>query len=377
MGKKPEEIAGQFYAFIYAFEAKRTFQTLRCPSIRIMAFSERGEKIFDKVITGLKFVKIPPTRLVIESHPDTDISALVEDIQRLGVSEWVEAWHRKRMHVDGGTTNKDDGDVLYTLFREVLVNTAEDMKLGIDAMGGKYDKSSGIGIHRRAQMIDAAAYLLGVVDEVPFTIPPQAIEIANDILEHEKSRLIHEVRAAAIAGLPWMATRQGLCCLCNGLAWYRPVIEDPELPEEVAWRLQRPENHVLVCSPCFNSLVRSLDHKKLLLAFAHLTWGVRFIALRKWYQGFTNDLLPPEWNMDDYPLWPKEYGGPTWMTGSGALQHCAPRWNLYPNLHPEHQVFHDTIWTTSNRPRSNTIRQFFVVMDDVYKDPDPNPAIDN
>jgi len=35
--------------------------------------------------------------------------------------------------------------------------------------------------------------------------------------------------------------------------------------------------------------------------------------------------LPAGWDLNDYLLWPREYGGSTWALGSGAIQHCAPR----------------------------------------------------
>jgi hypothetical protein len=33
----------------------------------------------------------------------------------------------------------------------------------------------------------------------------------------------------------------------------------------------------------------------------------------------------PEWDKLAYPLWPKEYGGAAWETGSGALEYATPR----------------------------------------------------
>jgi hypothetical protein len=285
MGRRPDDLLGQFFAFIYPFEADRTFQTFFCPPLRLVAFSEEGAKIFDEVVSKGKFVRIPPTRLIIESHPDTPIKALEEDVQKYGVGDWVEFWHR-RLTIDAGTNGKFDDDVIHTLFMSMIEGTLRDIRDGINAMGGKYAPRT-VGIHRRAQMIDSALYLLSVSDEIPFSLPPTATALANDILKTEKSALINEVRAAAIAGMPWMTEqKEGPCCLCGDLTWYRQVIDDPELPEEVAWRLKRPENYALLCSTCCTSLGRTLDKEQLLIAFSHLTWGVRFIALRRWYLGF-------------------------------------------------------------------------------------------
>jgi hypothetical protein len=59
-------------------------------------------------------------------------------------------------------------------------------------------------------------------------------------------------------------------------------------------------------------------------------WGPRFEAFWRWHRAMKNDHLPREWDMYAFPLWPQEYGGEQWETGSGALQFAEPR--------PPHQV---------------------------------------
>ena len=36
-------------------------------------------------------------------------------------------------------------------------------------------------------------------------------------------------------------------------------------------------------------------------------------------------LLPMSWDKETYPLWPREFGGESWQTGSGALWCAEPR----------------------------------------------------
>ena len=38
-----------------------------------------------------------------------------------------------------------------------------------------------------------------------------------------------------------------------------------------------------------------------------------------------NKRLPKDWDLYAYPLWPEEYGGGNWESGSGALQFAEPR----------------------------------------------------
>ena len=53
-------------------------------------------------------------------------------------------------------------------------------------------------------------------------------------------------------------------------------------------------------------------------------WGPRFEALWQWHKALLLDRLP-DWDKLAYPLWPREFGGPGWETGSGALDHATPR----------------------------------------------------
>jgi hypothetical protein len=53
-------------------------------------------------------------------------------------------------------------------------------------------------------------------------------------------------------------------------------------------------------------------------------WGRRFEALWQWHKA-TQENCSLDWDQYAYPLWPKEFGGDTWETGSGALKDAEPR----------------------------------------------------
>ena len=46
-----------------------------------------------------------------------------------------------------------------------------------------------------------------------------------------------------------------------------------------------------------------------------------------------NNRLPKDWDLYTHPLWPADFGGEGWETGSGALKFAEPR--------PPHQVIRD------------------------------------
>jgi len=52
--------------FLYPFAAPRLFHTFFCPPLRLTVLSEEGEVIFDQVTPPWRFVRLPPTRLILE-----------------------------------------------------------------------------------------------------------------------------------------------------------------------------------------------------------------------------------------------------------------------------------------------------------------------
>jgi hypothetical protein len=95
------------------------------------------------------------------------------------------------------------------------------------------------------------------------------------------------------------------------------------IPTETAWRYLRPENFVPLCHRCVDTLEFQHD-VSLRMTLAEGLWGKRFEALKHWHNNLENDCLR-EWDKLSFPLWPEEYGGITWASGSGSLQHAEPR----------------------------------------------------
>jgi hypothetical protein len=99
------------------------------------------------------------------------------------------------------------------------------------------------------------------------------------------------------------------------------------MPPEIAWRLERPENAVPLCRDCAET-IRFATDEQIRRDLVWALWGARFDALERWYnavQKLDGYRLPKDWLREQFPLWPKEFGGNDWASGSGAAKHCGPR----------------------------------------------------
>jgi hypothetical protein len=185
-------------------------------------------------------------------------------------------------------------------------------------------RGRGVDAYQRGLLLSSAAFLMDVRDQITIELPPTAVRLADYILRAE-CRYADEILAASVAGTPWMPPHQiGDCFRCKiTKGTFRQVIVDQSIPEESAWRLLRPENHVCLCQNCAKVMRYSMGEKTHLAA-AYLFWGVRFRALQRWHQAYCSGTLPVDWDRENFPLWPREYAGNTWESGSGALENCAP-----------------------------------------------------
>jgi hypothetical protein len=99
------------------------------------------------------------------------------------------------------------------------------------------------------------------------------------------------------------------------------------MPVEVSWRLERPENAAPLCHDCVDTIKYSVN-EGVRRNLAWSLWGARFEALERWYLAI-QDLggygFPKDWSKEEHPLWPKEFGGRDWSSGSGEAKHCAAR----------------------------------------------------
>jgi len=200
-----------------------------------------------------------------------------------------------------------------------------------------YDALQRLSPERRGEFISAAGWVVGFVPATTTPIPRGVVKLSRKVIEVERQSPFYlELFAAAIAGEPWRseemegdAGRQK-CIRCGKNSLWLPVLSTPiKMPPELTWRMGRPENHIPVCGTCRQKLFRGdgdgkgCRSRKVDLAWS--LWGNRFESYWDWYRAYENNGLPEDWDVIEYPLWPKEYGGNTWETGSGHVRDCAPR----------------------------------------------------
>jgi hypothetical protein len=200
-----------------------------------------------------------------------------------------------------------------------------------------YDALQRLSPERRGEFISAAGWVVGFVPATTTSIPRGVVKLSRKVIEVERQSPFYlELFAAAIAGEPWRseemegdAGRQK-CIRCGKNSLWLPVLSTPKkMPPELTWRMGRPENHIPVCGACRQKLFREDGDgkggrsRKVDLAWS--LWGNRFESYWDWYHAYENNGLPEDWDVIEYPLWPKEYGGNTWETGSGHVRDCAPR----------------------------------------------------
>ena len=196
----------------------------------------------------------------------------------------------------------------------------QDRRINPDALHSR------IPAWERGQIVNSAGFINEFSVEGKWSIPRGAIAVARQILEAEAAYR-EELEAASLAGVPWQKTfnsRQNHCMRCGGKSSWRFVLQPPtNMPQEMAWRLARPENAVPICRRCADTIHTEKDEIRYDLAWG--LWAGRFEALHRWYIAVQENRLPQNWNKADYPLWPKEFGGPTWGEGSGSFICCEPR----------------------------------------------------
>jgi hypothetical protein len=336
LGLRDKHIRGKAFAFVYPFAFARKFFTWFCPTLRILAFSDvDGSVIFDKAISPHRFVDIPATRLVIELHPDDNLLAqtLKDEIAKEGIGAWMgrhDCGYGIRSRAVGATMVDDPfRDLLFALLQSAVGELRALLGATLPEKIATFDdflqwRSRGVDAYHRGLLLSSAAFLMDVRDQTSVELPPTAVRLADFILKAECTNA-DEILAASVAGTPWMPPHQiGECFRCKVTkGTFRQVIVDQSIPAESAWRLLRPENHVCLCQNCAKVMRYSMGDKTYLAA-AYIYWGVRFRALQRWYQAYSSGNLPADWRKENYPLWPREYAGNTWESGSGALEHCAP-----------------------------------------------------
>jgi len=272
--------------------------------------------------------------------PDTDYKDILPEI--LGAIDTVERID-SRLLVGGTDSNVSVAQLLFALFTESL-RDLRSVKNTCMNERGLLDPKKLVKRYtpwRRGQILASAGFVLDFSGETDWIIPSGAIPLSADVVKYEK-QYADELLAASHAAAPtWKDVLPPTCLGCgNGGSW-RPVISgEKSLPVEKSWRLLRPENNIPLCSCCAKRFKLS-KNPNIRFELARSFWGARFQALNRWYLAEVHGGkdLPGDWDKNEYPLWPKSFGGNTWETGSGALQHVAPNWPRKVKRTDEHVTY--------------------------------------
>ncbi len=315
-------LGDEILAYTYPVAARRIYSTFFCPTLRIVAIDEKKRAaVFDQVVQPSRFVTLPPTRLVLEMDPGVDYLDLLPDL----------------LANIGGPTQSSRGEIesevsashlVFALFADALADLRRVKSVCI--VKGEVDPAKlkhRFAPWERGKIIGSAGFVIDYTTSVTWRIPEGAIELSHQILQIEKD-YHDELLAASAAGAPWQRELSNKCIRCGkGSSWRFALPIPPEMPVEISWRLERPENAVPLCHDCVETTKFIVD-KQVRRDLVWALWGARFDALERWYMAVRNlngYRLPKDWSRESYPLWPKEFGGQDWASGSGAAKHCVLR----------------------------------------------------
>ena len=306
------DLSRDILAFIYPTSEVRMFHTFFCPPLRIVALSAEGQVLFDEVITKWRFVKLPACSTIIETGPEVDYRVHVNTI--LSIAPTLPQLGA----IDAGTR-------MDSLLFAVLAEAVADIRRIREAHQGEVRpeiQRKKFEAWERGQIVSSAGFILDFSGA--WNLPDGAVKLSYSVLKAEEPYL-DEIVAASVAGVPWRHEFPNACMRCGKPASWRPILGPaPATPVEIAWRYTRPENAIPICHHCTETL-GLLRNESLQIDLVWGLWGPRFEALWQWHRALKNHRLPEDWDPCAFPLWPGEYGGEEWATGSSALQDAEPR----------------------------------------------------
>jgi hypothetical protein len=314
--------------FLYPFAAPRLFHTFFCPPLRLTALSEQGEIVFNRVISPHHFVGLPATRLVLESDPAAALPPLevLRALLKLPVGIPSASW--------------DESISPDRLVDKVLEQAMADMRRAYEVHQRAGPVRSEVLRARFApwERGDLCTAAVTILDRAgAYSLPGSAVSFSYQILQAEKPHL-EELAAASLAGQPWKMDFPQVCLRCGKAASWRQALATPQgLAVETAWRYERAENAVPLCKHCAYRLGWS-RREDLRIDLAWGLWGSRFEAFWMWHSARGQALFLEGWDRETHPLWPPQFGGDTWATGSGAKAHADPRPPEGVQRTPAHQA---------------------------------------
>ena len=306
-----KDLKEDILAFVYPNDAPRTFHTFFCPPLRMVAVSADGQILFDEVVSSWRFVKLPACRYVIETGPKNEYRAYMDTILSLSPNLPQLGALEPGAQMDS---------LLFALLGEAVADIRRIREAHGKVIRPEVQRRK-FKAWERGQMVSSAGFLLDF--SKAWSLPENAVKLSYSVLKAEEPYL-DEIVAASVGGIPWKHEFPSHCMRCGKKgSWHSVLQPDPGAPVETTWRYQRPENAVPLCHHCMETL-EFRRSESLHLALAWGLWGPRFEALWQWHKAVQNDCLPA-WDLYAYPLWPKEFGGDAWETGSGALKDAGPR----------------------------------------------------
>ena len=321
------KLGEQVFVFPYPSKAHRLFQTFFCPSLRIVALEKMGNQqaknVFEKVVRPWHFVSLPPADLIVEMAPDMQMDEIL-------IAEILSAVGNHKHSSEGGV-DADTGikDLIFALFAASVADLRRVRSVcGISGYG-RVDPEiirNHFSPWERGKILASAGFILDCRIEAQISIPDGAISLSRQMLDVENA-FQDELFAAALAGGPWEKDFSRTCIRCGKNASWRFVLSSENLPPELAWRLKRPENAVPLCRDCTRKL-HFAKNEQVRRQLLWGLWGPRFEALESWFWAVRGEgvyRLPRNWSKAEHPLWPKEFGGIDWASGSGDLINCVPR----------------------------------------------------
>jgi hypothetical protein len=319
--------------FPYPQAEYRLFHTFFCPPLRLIGLDNHDLPVFDRTVQPGRFVWIPSARTVIETEPEVDYVPLLADILAACADTRVFPTNAGAPPNCGGIWEASAEGLFFAL----IAGSVADMRRVREAHRRTTLKVDAEVLRRnfaaweRGQIAGSAGFLLDFSDV--YSLPPTAVRLAREVLAVEGGNgSLDEILAAAVAGRPWKSDFATACLRCGKTASWRMAVSVPtEMPPEYAWRYQRPENHVPLCHKCAARLNWNRNEQaRVNLAWG--LWGLRYEAFWRWHRALEDNRHNGSpgyhydgWDKSSHPLWPANFGGECWETGSGALQHADPR----------------------------------------------------
>lgn len=146
-------------------------------------------------------------------------------------------------------------------------------------------------------------------------IPRNYLRLAVKIVQ--RGYMPEEIEAAYLnmyGNTNWQSLECQQCVRCGKKnAFWRKIYTSSKKD----WRIFQGENHIPLCSKCAKIINFQSFHVRCTLG--EWVWGDRFRALNQYF-----NQKPYDWNNRiEYPLWPKDYGGSDYWSGSGHAS-CIP-----------------------------------------------------